>query len=182
MRVITGTARGRKLITLEGNDVRPTTDKVKEAMFSAIQFEIEGARVLDLFCGSGQLGLEALSRGAAYCTFVDQSRDAQNVTRENLQATGLSKNSKVAAMDAMAFLQSTQGGFDIALLDPPYGKELVSTALPKLAEKMSDSGVIICETAVTDELPETVGDFAAVRNRRYGKIMLTIYRKPSEEN
>lgn len=181
MRVITGTARGRKLITLEGSDVRPTTDMVKEAMFSTIQFEIEGARVLDLFCGSGQLGLEALSRGAAYCTFVDQSRDAQNVTRENLQATGLSKNSKVAAMDAIAFLQSTQGGFDIALLDPPYGKELVTAALPLLTAKMTESGVIICETALDDDLPETVGGFNMIKARRYGKIKLTIYRKPEIE-
>lgn len=182
MRVITGTARGRKLITLEGTDVRPTTDMVKEAMFSMIQFEVEGARVLDLFCGSGQLGVEALSRGAAYCTFVDQSRDAQGVTRENLQTTGLSKNSKVAAMDAMAFLQSTQACFDIAMLDPPYGKGLVTAALPMLAVKMSDSGVILCETALDDSLPERAGDFVVVKSTRYGKIKLTVYRKPQEDN
>lgn len=178
MRVITGTARGRKLATLEGNDVRPTADMVKEAMFSSIQFEVEGARVLDLFCGSGQLGVEALSRSAAYCTFVDQSRDAQDITRQNLQTTGLAKNSKVAAMDAMAFLQSTQACFDIALLDPPYGKELVNAALPLLVPKMSDSGVILCETAMDDPLPEAVGEFVTVKTRRYGKIKLTIYRKP----
>ncbi|MEG0542568.1 MAG: 16S rRNA (guanine(966)-N(2))-methyltransferase RsmD [Angelakisella sp.] len=182
MRVITGSARGRKLITLEGTDVRPTTDMVKEAMFSMIQFEVEGARVLDLFCGSGQLGVEALSRGAAYCTFVDLSRDAQSVTRENLQATGLSKNSKVAAMDAMAFLKTTGAEFDIALLDPPYSKGLVSDALPMLADKMSESGVILCETALTDELPETVGDFSVVKSTRYGKIKLTVYRRVQGED
>lgn len=178
MRVITGTARGRKLITLEGNDVRPTTDMVKEAMFSIIQFELEGARVLDLFCGSGQLGIEALSRGASYATFVDISRESQNVTRQNLIATGLHKNSKVAAMEAEGFLRSTKNIYDIALLDPPYNKGLVTKVLPDLVTKMSDSGVIICETAKEEDLPETVGDFAISKTYRYGRIKLTAYRKP----
>lgn len=178
MRVITGIARGRKLLTLEGDDVRPTTDMVKEAMFSIIQFELEGARVLDLFCGSGQLGIEALSRGAAYATFVDTSRESQNITRQNLMSTGLHKNCKVAAMEAEAFLRSTKNIYDIALLDPPYNKGLVSKVLPELVSKMSDSGVIICETAKEEELPEMVGDFTVSKAYRYGRIKLTAYRKP----
>ena len=89
MRVITGSARGRVLLPVAGMDVRPTTDKVKEAVFSAIQFEVEGARVLDLFCGSGQMGIEALSRGAQSCVFVDSSRASQDVTKKNLTTTGL---------------------------------------------------------------------------------------------
>lgn len=181
MRVITGTARGRKLATLEGADVRPTTDMVKEAMFSIIQFEVEGARVLDLFSGSGQLGIEALSRGAAYCTFVDQSRRSQEVTRENLQTTGLHKNSKVTAMDAASFLGSTRETFDIALLDPPYDKGILNDLLPKVAEKMAEHGAIICESRNHEQLPERAGDFVMKKAYRYGQIKLTLYRKASEE-
>ena len=180
MRVITGTARGRKLVTLEGMDVRPTTDMVKEAMFSIIQFEVEGAVVLDLFCGSGQLGIEALSRGARYCIFVDQSRDSQEVTRQNLQTTGLAKNSRVAAMDFAAFLRSTGETFDIALLDPPYRKGLVDTALPLLVPRMSPGGVILCETSREEQLPREVGGFAVRKEYRYGKIKLTAYRSKEE--
>lgn len=181
MRVITGTARGRRLTTLEGSDVRPTTDMVKEAIFSIIQFELEGARVLDLFCGCGQLGIEALSRGAAYCTFVDLSRESQEVTRQNLQATELHKNSKVAAMDALSFLQTTRDTFDVAIMDPPYGKDLAAQALPLLAGKMSPSGVILCETAQEDPMPEAVGDLILKKSYRYGRIKVSVYRRPEEE-
>ena len=181
MRVITGTARGRKLVTLEGMDVRPTTDMVKEAMFSIIQFEVEGALVLDLFCGSGQLGIEALSRGARYCVFVDQSRDSQDVTRQNLQTTGLAKNSRVAAMDFAAFLRSSSDTFDIVLMDPPYKKGLTQAALPLVVPRMSPGGIILCETAREEELPEQVGAFARKKEYRYGKIKLTAYRRPEEE-
>ncbi len=180
MRVITGTARGRKLVTLEGLDVRPTTDMVKEAMFSIIQFEVEGANVLDLFCGSGQLGIEALSRGARYCVFVDQSRESQDVTRQNLQTTGLARNSRVAAMDFAAFLRSTNEVFDIALLDPPYHKGLAEAALPLLAPKMNPGGIILCETSKTEDLPEEAGGFVKKKEYRYGKIKLTAYRSKEE--
>ena len=171
MRVITGTARGRKLTALEGLEVRPTTDMVKEAMFSILQFEVEGANVLDLFAGSGQLGIEALSRGARACVFVDSSRDSQNVTRQNLQHTGLAASARVAAMDYAAFLRSTKETFDIALLDP----------LPLLAEKMSPGGAILCETRRGEPLPERVGEFGIRKTYRYGKIMLTLYRRVEEE-
>ncbi len=181
MRVITGTARGRKLAALEGLDVRPTTDMVKEAMFSILQFEIEGANVLDLFAGSGQLGIEALSRGARGCVFVDSSRESQNITRQNLQHTGLAKASRVAAMDFAAFLRSTNEVFDIALLDPPYDKGLVQEALPLLVGKMSPGGAILCETRVKEPLPEQVGEFRVKKSYRYGKILLTLYRRPAEE-
>ena len=181
MRVITGTARGRKLATLEGQEVRPTTDMVKEAMFSILQFEVEGANVLDLFAGSGQLGIEALSRGARACVFVDSSRDSQNITRQNLQHTGLSSAARVAAMDYAAFLRSTKDTFDIALLDPPYEKGLAADALPLLVDKMSPGGAILCETRKGEPMPERVGEFAIHRTYRYGKIALTLYRRAEEE-
>ena len=180
MRVITGTARGRKLAALEGVEVRPTTDMVKEAMFSILQFEVEGASVLDLFAGSGQLGIEALSRGARCCVFVDSSRESQNITRQNLQHTGLAAASRVAAMDYAAFLRSTKEVFDIALLDPPYDQGLLPEALPLVAERMSPGGAILCESRVKEPLPEKVGAFCRKKSYRYGKIMLTLYRRPEE--
>ena len=180
MRVITGTARGRKLNTLEGLDVRPTTDQVKEAMFSIIQFEVEGAAVLDLFAGSGQLGIEALSRGAQLAVFVEQSRKAQEVVRQNLLATKLAEHSRVTAMDAIAYLQGCRDHFDIALLDPPYRSGLLQKALPLLAPKMTPGGVILCESALDEELPQKVGAFKIKKQYRYGRIKLTAYRIPAE--
>ena len=116
MRVITGSARGRVLRTLEGEDVRPTTDRVKEAIFSIIQFEIEGRQVLDLFAGSGQLGIEALSRGAAYATFTDMNKDAVNIVKQNLLSTGLHRNSAVLQTDAITFLKNSKKKFDIIFI------------------------------------------------------------------
>ncbi|WP_040195980.1 16S rRNA (guanine(966)-N(2))-methyltransferase RsmD [Candidatus Soleaferrea massiliensis] len=177
MRVITGSARGRKLTAPQGLSTRPTADMIKEAIFNSIQFETEQARVLDLFAGSGQLGIEALSRGAAFCIFVDSSRECQNIIKQNVAATGLAQKARIAAMDAFAFLQSTNEQFDIVLLDPPYEQGLVVKALPLVAQKMNDGGVIFCETDRREDLPETAGDFVKFRERRHGKIKLTSYRK-----
>lgn len=177
MRVITGTARGRNLETVEGLDVRPTTSKVKEGIFSAIQFEIEGARVLDLFCGSGQLGIEALSRGASFCVFVDSARRSQDVTKRNLMATGLFSSARVAAMDYKDFLRTTKERFDIVFLDPPYSKGLAQEAMKMLVDIMTDSGVILCEHEVGDEIDEEIGDFVRVRQYRYGRVLVSAYRK-----
>lgn len=181
MRVITGIARGRKLNTLEGCEVRPTTDQVKEAMFSIIQFEVEGAAVLDLFAGSGQLGIEALSRGARLAVFVEQNRKAQEMVRQNLLSTKLAEHSRVTAMDAIAFLQGCRDAFDIALLDPPYNSGLLEKALPLLAPKMSAGGIILCESAQEETLPPKVGDFCIKKEYRYGRIKLTAYRVPQAE-
>ncbi len=181
MRVITGTARGMKLKTLEGLSVRPTTDQVKESIFNIVQFEVPGARVLDLFAGSGQLGIEALSRGAACATFIDNSRESVAVVNENLEHTKLSKCAIVKNEDALNFLNFTKDTFDIAFLDPPYRKDIITSVLPLLSEKMSDGGVIICETAREEELPMSAGRFTLHREYTYGKIKLTVYRN-GEEN
>ncbi len=176
MRVITGIARGMRLNTLEGDDItRPTGEKVKEALFSMIQFEIEGSRVIDLFAGSGQLGIEALSRGAESCVFCDKNMDAFKLIKENLQHTKLFKQAKVVCCDYNDALRS--GMYDIAFVDPPYSKGILDDVLPKLAPRMSDSGVIICECAERDEIPETAGNFTLTQRRRYGKTSLAIYRK-----
>lgn len=177
MRVITGTARGRKLETLAGEEVtRPTSQAVKEALFSSIQFELEGKRILDLFAGCGQLGIEALSRGAAVCTFVENNRAAYKITEGNIAHCGFAEKSNLVFADAEGFLLRA-GSYDIAFLDPPYKSGMYEKCLPLLAKRMSDDGVIICESLKNEPLPETAGDFVKTRERIYGKSKLTYYRK-----
>ena len=166
MRVIAGSAKGRKLKTLEGLDVRPTTDKVKEAIFSAIQFDLPGAVVLDLFAGSGQMGIEALSRGAETAVFVDRSARSLQMTKENLESVQLA---------AQAPLQTTAMQFDIAILDPPYRKGFHEKLLPLLAERMADEGIVICEHETGLEMPETVGVLEQKKQKKYGAITVTTY-------
>jgi len=176
MRVITGTAKGRKLKTLEGENVRPTIERVKEAVFSIIQFEIEGRNVLDLFAGSGQLGIETLSRGAASAVFLDSDKAAASIVKANLETTGLDEKATVLQTDSFAFLQTSGLTFDIAFLDPPYGTGLLQKALPLVAEKMAPGGVIICEAPFVEKLPETAGGFTLNRTYKYGKTAITTYR------
>lgn len=176
MRVITGTARGRKLQTCEGEKTRPTSDMVKGAMFSAIQFEVPGAFVLDLFAGSGQLGIEALSRGARFCVFVDHSREAQDIIRENLKTTTLAQNTRVVAVEYTSFLSSTTDQFDLVLIDPPYNQGICQTALSHLGNCVNTNGIVICETDKTEELPQKVGALTKMKEYKYGKSKITIYR------
>ena len=176
MRVITGTARGKRLLTLNGMDVRPTPERVKEALFNIIQFEVEDRRMLDLFAGSGQIGIEALSRGAKEVVFVDASRQAVEIVGKNLRETGLQDRGIVRNMDSIAFLTQSIGKFDLAFLDPPYLTGTLQRALPLVVQIMNAGGTIICEHPSTEELPLQVGDFVQVRSYRYGKILLTLYR------
>ena len=145
MRVITGIARGRKLQPLEGKDVRPTTDKVKESVFSIIQFQIQGRVFLDLFSGSGQIGIEALSRGAKKAYLVDQSIKSIRVIEQNVKTTGFEESATVVRQDAQSFLLSARENFDIAYLDPPFDKGIIDEVLPLVATKMNKGGVILCE-------------------------------------
>ncbi len=183
MRVITGSARGKKLGELEGMETRPTTDRVKEGLFNMIQFDIEGQRVLDLFAGTGQLGIECLSRGAAHCTFVDQRRDAVALIRKNLRDTNLEKNAAVLQMESLKALKSQRESFHLIFLDPPYDTELLEKALKTIAEIdiLSENGIIICESRAEKELPELSAPYQKTRTARYGKIKLTLYRKEGSE-
>ena len=177
MRVITGSARGRKLVTVEGTEVvRPTTDGVKEAIFSAIQFEIEWRTVLDMFAGSGQLGIEALSRGAKEAYFVDSAMVSIKAIKENLRTTKFEDKAHVVNMPFSAFLKSTRATFDIAILDPPYNLKILQKALPHLEEKMSDSGVIICEHEKECVLPHDLGRFEIAKVLKHSRTAITIYR------
>ena len=153
MRIITGRAKGALLETLPGLETRPTAERVKEAIFSMIQFDIEGRRVLDLFAGSGQLGLEALSRGAAHATFIDSSREAVDVILKNAAKARLRESARVSSMDFSAFLKSASDEYDIIFLDPPYNTSMMSDALRLIAERglLRDGGFIVCETDTGEE-------------------------------
>lgn len=176
MRVITGCARGRRLETLEGEDVRPTTDRIKEAIFSIIQFETEGRAFLDLFAGSGQMGIEALSRGAKTACFVDNSKKSLDTVKRNLKATKLEQNAKTFAMDYQSFLAMCSERFDIAFLDPPYKTGMLQNALGLVPEIMNETGVIIAENPLDEEILSNYGNFVLDRQYRYGKIKISTFR------
>ena len=176
MRVITGKARGRRLITLSGDDVRPTTDKVKESVFSIVQFQVEGRMFLDLFAGSGQMGIEALSRGAKGAYFFDMRKDAVAVVRKNLEALNMQEDAQVRLGDSLALLKGCGVKFDVAFVDPPYNRGLAKKALEILPFVMNPTGVIVVESADVEELPESAGIFNLDRTYRYGKIKITTYR------
>ena len=181
MRVITGTARGHKLLTPEGLDTRPTTDKVKEAVCSALQFDFPGAKVLDLFAGSGQMGIEALSRGASGAVFIDADPRALACIKQNVKACGFAERSAVLRSDAVSYLQRTTERFDIAFLDPPYRHDILPQVLPLLAEKMQKNGIIVCEHEPECKLSERILYFDLQKQKKYGKIIISIYRNLSED-
>ena len=182
MRVISGSVRGRKLMQPENGAVRPTTDKVKESLFNIIQFDLEGSRVLDLFSGTGQLGIEALSRGASSAVFVDQSERSLKLVRANLKHTELSDRAEVYREDAIAFL-SRGRKFDIIFLDPPYATAFVEKALLTINEFdiLNDDGIIICETEADKQLPEPSFPYKKGREYKYGRIKISLYTKESSE-
>ncbi len=180
LRIITGTARGRSLVAPPGEATRPTAEKVKEAMFSAIQFEIEGRRVLDLFAGSGQLGLEALSRGASYATFVDVARRPAAVIEENLRRTGFVDRAQVLCRPAEAALAALKEPVGLVFLDPPYALGAIPPLLPLLLPCLAPGAVVVCEHDAEQPLPPRFGPFCAAP-RRYGRTGVTIYRAEGGE-
>ena len=179
MRVITGTARGRRLKEPQGMDIRPTTDKVKESMFSILQFDIEGRRVLDLFGGTGQLGIEALSRGAASAVFVDSRREACQLIRSNLKKTHLEPYASVVQSDYLEYLNRCRERFDLILLDPPYAEVFLENSIKRITEIdiLQSNGIIAAERPLGKELPWEFQGFTRSRDYKYGKILLTLYRK-----
>lgn len=181
MRVITGSARGRKLITLEGNDVRPTTDRVKEAIFSSIQFETEGSVVLDLFAGSGQLGIEALSRGAKTAVFVDNSKKSLEIVKKNLDITGFIDKAEMYNMNSSDFLKITDRKFDFIFLDPPYNKGILAEILPQLSKNLNYNGKIFCEHEQNLVMPEEIQGLCLKKTYKYGKIKVSLYCLSGEE-
>ena len=179
MRVVAGRAKGIALKTPSGMLTRPTADRVKEAMFSIVQFDLPGASVLDLFGGTGQLGIEAVSRGAKSATFVDNREDACRLIRENLKRTGMEKESRVVRMDYMDFLKRNREKFDIVLLDPPYAEEYLENSLKMITEIdiLQSGGIIIAERPLGKDLSLNFEGFERSRDYKYGTTLLAVYRK-----
>lgn len=179
MRVITGKARGVQLKTPDGMATRPTTDRVKEALFSIIQFEIPGATVLDLFGGTGQLGIEALSRGAKRAVFVDAGEPACRLIRENLKRTKLEAAATVIRSDYLDYLKRCRETFQIIFLDPPYAEVFLENALKRITEIdiLQSGGIIVAERPVGKDLPWEFEGFTRSRDYKYGNTLLTVYRK-----
>ena len=182
MRVISGKARGVNLKTPEGVKTRPTTDRVKEALFSIIQFDIPGKKVLDLFGGTGQLGIEALSRGAKSAVFVDAGEDACRLIRENLRRTKMESDAKVVKSDYMAYLDRCREKVDIIFLDPPYAEVFLENALKRITEIdiLQSGGIIVAERPLGKDLPWDFPGFTRSKDYKYGSTLLTLYRKDSE--
>ena len=186
MRIISGRLRGKALEAPKGMTTRPTTDKVKESVFNIIQFDLPGARVLDLFAGSGQLGLEALSRGAESCVFVERDRASATAVEKNIRTCGLQPGeARLHKGDAFGFLASKKAGsFDIILLDPPYGGELLRHALAEIAARdlLAKDGVILCEKAPEDVIEPLPAGYTLLREYKYGQIMLCKVARSEEED
>ena len=183
MRIITGSARGMTLKTLEGLETRPTIERVKEALFSMIQFELDGARVLDLFGGSGQLGLEALSRGARNCTFVDVNPEAAAIIKENARKTGLFQKSVVLCTDYKFYIRGNAGKacFDVIFLDPPYAADLEKDALDRLlrADMLAPGGVVVMESDKSE--PFEAAGLKLRRHANYGRVYVTLLERANGE-
>ena len=183
MRIIAGAARGRQLKAPPGLHTRPTTDRVKEAVFSIIQFQVPGARVLDLFAGSGQLGLECLSRGAESCLFCDNDRAALRAVGQNITACGVKDRCTVFAGDfRSAVAGHSPGSFDIILLDPPYGGKILEDALRAIEQFdiLAARGIIVCESACGDKVYIPAAPYEKLREYRYGSTAITTLMRSAE--
>ena len=189
VRIITGSKKGRKLITLEGDATRPTSERLKGAIFSSIQFDIENRRVLDLFAGSGQLGFEALSRGAESVTFVDSERDAMDIVKKNARDLDFFDKAKYSVADYRNYIRKASGRdkFDLVFIDPPYEMECCVDAAMRLAEaELIIPGAIVILESGTEEITEAderLSGFEFVKSTSYGKktaVNVLIYRGKGE--
>lgn len=185
MRVIAGNARGQRLKAPKGNGVRPTADRVKEALFNILRDELAGAQILDLFAGTGSLAIEALSRGAAYALLVDLSATSVKLIRENLRRLGLHDKASVMKAPAQRAIRTQAAKmrqFDIIFLDPPYGQELAAQALTQIARDrlLVNNGVVIAEHSIRDPVQDGYGSLRRADQRRYGDTLLSFYRETTE--
>ncbi len=182
MRIIAGTRRGKKLSTLPSEDTRPTLERMKQALFSAIQFEIKDRYVLDLFAGSGQLGLEALSRGAAFCWFNDASAAAMKVVKSNISACGFEKDAKESCIDYMVCVKMIERESkrpNLIFLDPPYHQGMAAAALAQLAPLLEEGALVAAETAADEEIP--AAGLALRKEYRQGTVKITLFEKRRQE-
>ncbi|MDO4745900.1 MAG: 16S rRNA (guanine(966)-N(2))-methyltransferase RsmD [Bacillota bacterium] len=177
MRIIAGEYKGRRLESPADYSVRPTTDKVKEALFSILTEKIWGSRVLDLFSGTGNLGIEALSRGARECVFCDSSRESLRLIKSNIAHCKAQDGARVVPGDFRKTLANLEGEFDIILLDPPYGKGFLEPAFEIISQQslLAEDGVIVAEHRKEEEMPDELYGFTKIKERKYGVIKLSIY-------
>ncbi len=178
MRIIAGTARGRRIEAPEGMDTRPTLDKVREAVFGKLQFVIPESNVLDMFAGSGAMGLEALSRGAATCTFIDISKKAVVTVKKNADFLGFSDRAVIYKGDSVKILEGVDEIYDFIFIDPPYKEGLYESAFEAAVKHMSDSSVIVCEHDREIQFPPSL-DIIDVK--RYSGIFITYLTKINSE-
>ncbi|MDP4109014.1 MAG: 16S rRNA (guanine(966)-N(2))-methyltransferase RsmD [Bacillota bacterium] len=183
MRIISGTAKGRRLLTIPGTDTRPTTDRIKESIFDIIQFSVRDAAVADLFAGTGQMGIEALSRGASNCVFFDIREECVKTIRKNIETAGFKDKAQVCQKDYRTlFSENARNSYDIVFLDPPYRSGLLNEALA-LSTKfdiLKAHGIIICESAADEILTEVHAPYAKGREYRYGSVKITLVSKTGE--
>ncbi len=178
MRIVAGEFRGRRLLAPKGRAVRPTTDRVREAVFSIIAARLPDARVLDLFAGTGALGLEALSRGASRAVFVDVSPDSIRLIQANIAACGATERTEVvrgSAPQVLRLLAGREDRFDLIFMDPPYGEGQVEAALPLVEAVAGEDALVVAEHHIKDVLPDRVGRWTRARERRYGDTMISLY-------
>lgn len=177
MRIIAGEYKGRKLLTPRDRQIRPTTDKVKEAVFSMVQPVLSGAIVVDLFAGTGNLGLEALSRGAARCYFCDHARESLGLLRENISHFGAEDRARILAGDYEKTLEQIPEPADVIFLDPPYKRGLLLSCIERIATKslLRENGLLVCECGKQEELPEWIGSLGKIKDKTYGSIRIAIY-------
>lgn len=189
MRIITGKAKGKKLSTLEGNETRPTSERIKGAIFSSIQFDVENRRVLDLFAGSGQMGLEALSRGAEKATFIDSSREAMEIVKKNAKDTGFFDRSHFLVQDYRNYIRKASGreSYDLVFIDPPYAMKCCADAASLLKKnRLLLPGAIVCLESGEETLDpesEELSGFEVIKSTNYGKksaVTILLYRGEAE--
>lgn len=178
MRIISGSKRGRKLISFEGDNIRPTTDRVKESMFNLICDFVYGARVLDLFGGSGALSLEALSRGAESAVIADIDKRSIEVIRKNVELADFSDKAKIVNARAESLIAETKDSFDLIFLDPPYNKGFIKPIINDILKKniLSDGGIIVLESDSCDD-HDAVDGLEILKQRKYGRTYITVYKK-----
>lgn len=179
MRVISGSARGKKLLCIEGNDVRPTLDRVKESVFNMIAFDLPDAKVLDLFSGSGALGIEALSRGASHCVFTDSAKQSIGVTTKNLEATKFLEQATVINCDSIDYIKKTNEIFDIIFIDPPYESDLYQRSLDEIKSSkiLAEDGFIVLEYDSELSQPFSTDHFEIVKDKKYGRVKILIMKE-----
>ena len=183
MRIIAGTARGRRIEAPEGRNTRPTLDRIRENLFNILQTRIQDSVILDLFAGSGALSFEAISRGAVRAVLCDADRKAYRTERRNAESLGFSEQAEFFCCDwrtAVRCLKERNDHFDLVFLDPPYMTGLLQKALAAAEKAVSENGIVICEHPKEEELPETVGELTLRKNYRYGKIIISVYKKAEE--